>query len=228
MSRIKSTFATLLLTVIVGIVPHARAATTVEATIVGSSSAWQTLALAAFHEAGTGAGHWTSASNAVNVTDTRVTPVNVDAGTEWIVWNSAGTKVWSYNKVDSVVGVRCYFAQPQCTVSAPAGNLSGSGSQQISSVLWGTDSALPASVSALFTTGLLTNVAATAGIPFSVREAMVARRATGWTVSDITRSTLPARVRRTASANHPAPTRELQSRVAIPAVRVKQTFCLLT
>jgi hypothetical protein len=165
MSRIKSTFATLLLTVIVGIVPHARAATTVEATIVGSSSAWQTLALAAFHEAGTGAGHWTSASNAVNVTDTRVTPVNVDAGTEWIVWNSAGTKVWSYNKVDSVVGVRCYFAQPQCTVSAPAGNLSGSGSQQISSVLWGTDSALPASVSALFTTGLLTNVAATAVRP---------------------------------------------------------------
>jgi|HubBroStandDraft_1064217.scaffolds.fasta_scaffold33601_1 hypothetical protein len=35
MSRIKSIFATLLLTVIAGIVPQAKAATTVEATIVG-------------------------------------------------------------------------------------------------------------------------------------------------------------------------------------------------
>ena len=161
MSQSKSTFAMLLLTLIVGIVPHARATTSVEATIVGSSSAWQTLALAAFKEAGSGAGHWTSASNVINVTDSRVTPVNVDPGTIWIVWNSAGTKVWSYSKVDSVVGVRCYFAQPQCTISTTAANLAGSGSQQIATALWGADAAIPAAVSSLFTTGLLTNVAAT-------------------------------------------------------------------
>jgi hypothetical protein len=161
MSLMKSIFAVLLLTAIVSIVPKAQAAVTVEVTIAGSSAMWQTLALGAFSEAGTGAGHWTSASNAVNLTDTRLTPVNVDPGTIWIVWNSTGTKVWSFNKVDSVVGDRCYFAQPHCTVSATAANLSGSGAQQISSVLWGADTALPASISALFTTGTLVNVAAT-------------------------------------------------------------------
>jgi hypothetical protein len=161
MSHMKSIFAVLLLTAIVSIVPKAQAAVTVEVTIAGSSAMWQTLALGAFAEAGAGAGHWTSASNAVNLTDTRLTPVNVDPGTEWIVWNSAGTKVWSFNKVDSVVGDRCYFAQPHCTVSATAGNLSGSGANQISSVLWGADSALPASISALFTSGTPVTVAAT-------------------------------------------------------------------
>jgi hypothetical protein len=161
MSHMKSIFAVLLLTAIVSIGPRAQAAVAVEVTIAGSSAMWQTLALGAFAEAGAGAGHWTSASNAVNLTDTRLTPVNVDPGTEWIVWNSTATKVWSFNKVDSVVGDRCYFAQPHCTVSATAANLSGSGSQQISSVLWGADSALPASISALFTTGTLVTVAAT-------------------------------------------------------------------
>src|SRR5208337_1701289 len=104
---------------------------------------------------------WTSASNVINVTDNRVSPSNVDAGTIWIVWNSTATKVWSYAKVDSVVGVRCYFAQPQCVVSGTLANLQGNGSQQISSVLWGADTALPSNVQALFTNGLSTNVAAT-------------------------------------------------------------------
>jgi len=157
----KSIFAVLLLTVIVGIVPEARAATTVEATIAGASAAWQTLALAAYQEAGAGAGHWTSASNVINLTDSRVSPVNVDPGTIWIVWNSTVTKVWSFTKVDSVVGTRCYFAQPQCSVSATLANLEGTGSNQISSAFWGADSSLPAIVQSLFTTGTPVNVAAT-------------------------------------------------------------------
>jgi hypothetical protein len=161
MSRMKSIFAVLLLTAIVCIAPLAQAATTAEVTIAGSSAMWQTLALGAFSEAGAGAGHWTSASNAVNLTDSRTTPVNVDPGTIWIVWNAAATKVWSFNKVDSVVGNRCYFAQPQCSVNATLANLSGSGAQQISSVLWGADQALPANVQSLFTTGTPVNVAAT-------------------------------------------------------------------
>jgi len=161
MSRMKSIFAALFLAAIVCIVPQAQAAVTVETTIAGSSAMWQTLALGAFSEAGAGAGHWTSASNGVNLTDSRVTPVNVDAGTIWIVWNSTATKVWSFNKVDSVVGNRCYFAQPQCSVNAPLANLEGAGSQQISSVLWGADSALPAAVQSLFVTGVPVNVAAT-------------------------------------------------------------------
>jgi len=161
MSRLKSLFATLLLTAIVGSVPLAKAATAVEVTIVGSSAEWQTLALAAYQSAGTGAGHWTSASNTINVTDNRVTPVNVDAGTIWIVWNSAATKVWSFTKVDSVVGVRCYFAEPQCVVNSTLASLSGTGSNQISTSFWGADSALPSNVQSLFTNGVSTNVAAT-------------------------------------------------------------------
>jgi hypothetical protein len=161
MSRIKSIFAVLVLTAIVGIVPQAQATVTVEVTIAGSSAMWQTLALGAFNLAGAGAGHWTSASNAINLNDTRVSPTNVDPGTIWIVWNSTATKVWSYIKVDSVVGDRCYFAQPRCTVVGLAANLSGSGSSQISSVLWGADSALPASIVSLFTNGTATTVAAT-------------------------------------------------------------------
>jgi hypothetical protein len=160
MARIKSIFALLGL-VAMSLVPAARAATSVEVMIVGASAEWQTLALAANDLAGSGAGHWTSASNSINLTDTRVSPVNVDAGTLWVVWNSAVTKVWAFEKVDSVVGVRCYFAQPHCSVSAPLSNLSGSGSNQISSALWGADTALPSSVQSLFTTGVTTNVAAT-------------------------------------------------------------------
>jgi hypothetical protein len=67
----KSLSAFLLLAVMVGIVPAAKAATTIEVTIVGASAEWQTLALAAYSLAGAGAGHWTSASNVVSVTDTR-------------------------------------------------------------------------------------------------------------------------------------------------------------
>lgn len=179
MSRIRSIFAVLLLTVIGGIVPEARAATTIEVTLAGASAAWESLALAAYSVACAGAatctttngiqgGHWTSStsptSNVINLTDTRVTPVNVDAGTIWIVWNPGATKVWSFTKVDSVVGTRCYFARPACTVSAPLANLSGAGSNQIPTNLWGdgsSDQALPAAVQSLFTTGTPVNVAAT-------------------------------------------------------------------
>jgi hypothetical protein len=165
MSRMKLMFVVLLLTAIVGMVSQAQAAKpTIEVTIAGSSALWQTLALGAYSLAGAGAGHWTSASNVVDLTDTRTTPNNVDAGTEWIVWNKAGTKVWSFNKVDSVVGDRCYFAQPHCTVNAIEANLEGSGANQISSTLWGdgsSDSALPANVLAVFTTGTPVTVAAT-------------------------------------------------------------------
>jgi len=171
MSRTKSILAVLILAVIVSIVPQAHATIIIEVTIAGSSAMWQTLALGAYNLAcptlpcatigGIQGGHWTSASNGVNLTDTRVSPNNVDAGTIWIVWSPGAKKVWSFNKVDSVVGDRCYFAQPQCTVSAPSANLTGSGSSQISSVLWGADSALPAAVSSIFSTGTPVTVAAT-------------------------------------------------------------------
>ncbi len=179
MSRMKSIFATLMLTASVCLVPLAQAQTA-QVTIAGSSAMWQTLALGAYSLACPGgvsstkctprsttikAGHWTSNGNLVNLTDTRTSPVNVDAGNIWIVWNAGATKVWSFTKVDSVVGDRCYFAQPACTVSAPAANLAGSGTNEIAANLWGdgsSDSALPATVAAMFASGSLTvNVAGT-------------------------------------------------------------------
>src|SRR5262249_31119905 len=86
-----------------------------------------------------------------------------DTNSIWIVWDSSTTtQVWAFIKVDSVVGTRCYFAQPRCNVNISsfpsAGNL-------IASVLWGdnsSDGTPPSGVSALFTNGtLLVNTAAT-------------------------------------------------------------------
>src|SRR5580698_7828593 len=92
MSRIKSILAGLVLTAIVGIVPQAQAQN-FKVVLAGSSALWQTLALGAYN-GGTsivsGGGqtfHWTSASNSVGLIDTRVTPVNNDAGTIWVVWD---------------------------------------------------------------------------------------------------------------------------------------------
>jgi hypothetical protein len=175
MSLMKLIFAMLLLIAIVCVAPPTQAATVPQAIIAGSSAMWQTMALGAYNLAcpsykcaavkGISAGHWTSASNVINLTDTRTSPTNVDAGTVWIVWNAGATKVWSFDKVDSVVGDRCYFAQPRCTMSgSTAAVLSGTGSNQIGSNLWGdgsSDTALPAAVLALFTNGTPVNTAAT-------------------------------------------------------------------
>lgn len=169
MSSKKRIFAVIVLTLIVGIVPPVQAQT-LKVVISGASAIWQSLALAAYNNgtsivSGGGATfHWTSASNAVNVTDTRPTPVNNDAGTLWVVWDSASpANVWVFAKTESVAGVRCYFAQPHCNVNAPASVLSAAGAGQITlpSPVWGPDAALPASIQSLFTNGQLVNVAAT-------------------------------------------------------------------
>lgn len=164
MSSVKSIFAVLLLSAVVCIVPQAHAAgLTVEATLAGSSGAWQALGVGTYNyclKVSPGnCFHWTSASNVVNLTDTRVTPVNNDAGTIWVVWEgtagnpAVATKVWSDDKVDTIVGNRCFFAQPQCNVNATAANLAGSGSAQIASAIWGADTALPANLVSVFTGG---------------------------------------------------------------------------
>lgn len=161
MSPKMSFSAALLLTAAMCLVPHAKAATTIEATMAGSSGAWQAMGVGTYNYCVKtfGAGncfHWTSASNAVNLTDTRVTPVNNDPGTTWVVWEVAAgnvAKLWSDTKVDTIVGNRCFFAQPQCSANATAANLGGSGSSQISSSIWGADTALPAVVQSIFESG---------------------------------------------------------------------------
>jgi hypothetical protein len=169
MSSRKSIFAVVVLALVVGIVPPVQAQT-LKVVISGASAIWQTLALAAYNNGTSivsGGGqtyHWTSASNAVNVTDTRTTPVNNDEGSLWVVWDSAATpNVWVFAKTESVAGLRCYFAQPHCNINASASALAAAGAGLITlpSPVWGADTALPASIQALFTAGQLVNVAAT-------------------------------------------------------------------
>ncbi|MGC2398319.1 MAG: hypothetical protein WA510_00985 [Acidobacteriaceae bacterium] len=170
MSRMKSVFAVLLMTAIVGVMPMAHAQAP-QVVLSGSSALWQSIALAAYNS-----GHCVSGATApcfhytaknFNLTDGRPTVLGgstaVDLGNVWVVWDSsASPKVWAFSKVDSGVGDRCYFAQPHCNINIPTipapGNL-------ISSTLWGdksSDTALPSSIAALFTSGtLLVNAAAT-------------------------------------------------------------------
>lgn len=168
MSSRKSFVAALVLAAIVGIVPQVQAQT-VKVVIAGSSALFNSLALGAYNggtsivSGGGATFHWTSASNSVNLTDSRPTVANNDAGTIWVVWDSASpANVWVFDKVDSVVGNRCFFAQPHCTVNASAATVAAAGAGQVSSALWGADTSLPASIQALFTSGTTTvSVAAT-------------------------------------------------------------------
>ena len=172
MNRVKMVLAGLVVTAMFGFVPAQ--AQTVKVMIAGSSAMWQTLALGAYNSNGvsgqcpTGAGatppcfHYTGTSN-FNLTDNRPSPPVVDTNTIWIVWDSAATpNVWGYIKVDSVVGVRCYFAQPHCNVNVASFPAVGN---KIATSVWGdgsVDQLPPASVQALFTgTGVLVNVGAT-------------------------------------------------------------------
>jgi hypothetical protein len=149
MSRIKSLFAVLLLTACVGFVPQANAsAPVVKVILAGSSAEWQSLALAAYKTSGcvaTGVApchHFTSAVN-FSLTDSRVPGGIVDSGAIWIVWDShlsggaSNPQVWAYIKVDSSVGVRCFYAVPKCKVSAPANGFAAVGNL-ISNAVWGT------------------------------------------------------------------------------------------
>jgi hypothetical protein len=192
MSRMKAFFAILLVAMMMAFVLHASATTDkVRVAIAGSSGTWQTIGLAADNYNGTKGlcasvgvtvhppcNHYTDfaptgSTAKFNLNDTRPTlnglggNVNQDAGDLWIVWDSpTGTQVrnvWVYLKVDSIVGVRCFYANPKCTITEPSGfgwTLNPKGSA-ISPALWGNDITPPADVQALFTgNGVTINTAA--------------------------------------------------------------------
>jgi hypothetical protein len=179
MLRIQAILAVLVLTATVALVPTQASAQKVLVNAAGSSAMWQTIALAAYNVGKCPKAtptpkspcfHYTSSVN-FELNDTRPTlnglggTVNQDAGAIWIVWDSSATpNVWAFTKVDSVVGNRCFFAQPQCNTTAPSSGFPTPGND-ISSTLWGdgsSDSTPPASIQALFTaaTGPLVNAAA--------------------------------------------------------------------
>lgn len=148
MSRMKSFFAVLVVAAIAGVVPQASAQVTLKLMMSGASGAWQAMALGTYkagHCPTGSAGFCGHASfGKLSSTDNRRFALNdtrpgllvsgtanvVDTGDTWIVWNfpsgSADAcsthvcNVWAYVKVDSIVGDRCYFANPRCQVTAPA------------------------------------------------------------------------------------------------------------
>lgn len=142
MSRMKTLFAVLMLAAIGGVSQAHAATLTMKVIASGSSAMWQATALGAYNSGTSivsGGGttcHWTSKSNVINLTDTRPTPTNNDPGTLWVVEDNAcgtgtntTTNVWAYLKVDSVVGNRCYFAQPQCNINGTSTNMTTNGNQ---------------------------------------------------------------------------------------------------
>jgi hypothetical protein len=183
--RMKAIFAVLVLAAVVGVVPQANAQNvpTPQVIIAGSSAMWQTMALGAYNSGtsiisgGGNTCHWTSKSNVVNLVDSRTTTPNIDPGTMWVVWDNnttgtcdgaggaAQTHIWAYLKVDSVVGLRCWFAVPQCTVNGTAANLAILGNQiTLPGAIWGgaaADQAMPSSVLNVFTGTTPVSVAAT-------------------------------------------------------------------
>jgi hypothetical protein len=154
MTRVKSIFAAAVVAVIVGLVP-AHATTSFQVVAAGSSAMFQQMTLAAYNSlciastpAHTGCSHWSAkngsggASDLLN--DSRVPtdgtgPIPQEGGTLSVVWGVRGdgsgiTDVWAYLTVDSVVGNRCYFAQPHCTILT---NGSGTaGQNKIAAVLF--------------------------------------------------------------------------------------------
>lgn len=118
------------LSVLIGFVPAARAAVTVKFAGAGSSAMWQNFALAAYNSGSCPSGgvapcfHYTGKNFFLRDNRGGAGVIADEPGNIWIVWDSgSGTtaqSVWLYVNVDSVVGNRCYFANPRCLVVTPS------------------------------------------------------------------------------------------------------------
>lgn len=180
MLRTKSVLTVLAVAVIFGLVPTAFSQTVT--VIAGSSALYNTVALGAYNN-GSGpadavgaTSHWSykNGSSYLVLQDSRPSALNQDAATGvWVVWDSNSTTtsgspdIWVFAKVDSVVGDRCFFAQPQCQLIDNSGSNLGwtaNANNSVSAALWGTDTAtLPANVLSVVEThsSMYVNVAAT-------------------------------------------------------------------
>jgi hypothetical protein len=142
----KSVFAVLVMTAIVGVVPQAHAQTP-RVILVGSSFAWQEIGVGAYNsgncpQGGTAPCFHATYSN-VKLNDTRNAAIPTgETGNVWIIWDSASpAHYWAYLTVDSIVGARCYFAHPRCNIGNGAAGL-GAIQNKISASIWGADTDL--------------------------------------------------------------------------------------
>ena len=113
-----------------------------QANVAGSTAFWLEAGEAAYSLGGTTTTcAWTtlpSVDGSSFVIDQRVPslpeyfPFSVDYGALWVTWTTGSTgtcanpssdsDVWAYISLDSVLGVRCFFAQPQCTLNVGSFN----------------------------------------------------------------------------------------------------------
>lgn len=118
----------------------------------GSSAQFNTFALAAANgSALCGTNHWTQ-KNGAAIVDPRNSSILNETGNIWIVWNAAaqagtsGGIVCAYVTLDSIVGMRAYFAN--ATISLPSSEIGVADGNQVP-YIGGTAVALPASIQAL-------------------------------------------------------------------------------
>jgi ABC-type phosphate transport system substrate-binding protein len=139
-------------------------AQTLQLAAAGSSALWLELGQASATTAGC---NWTAGSGVIELQDTRVSTDNTDSAKPWVTWTpgtvggntcaAPGTDsvVNIYLNTDSVVGNRCFFASPRCTIVVNGTPGTGAGS-----LVGFTDTNLPASVISAIN-GKPVNVAAT-------------------------------------------------------------------
>jgi hypothetical protein len=167
-----------------------------QANIAGSTAFWLEAGQAAYTLGGTTATCAWTTSLAVDgssfVIDQRVPalpqyfPFSVDYGALWVTWTpgTAGgicaapdntSQVWAYISLDSVLGDRCFFAQPQCTLNVGSFNQNTGVVTPLSAGTVGanalpgiTDTPLPASVLATFN-GQVISIAATDILPVDAK-----------------------------------------------------------
>ena len=74
-------------------------------------------------------------NNYAQAVDGRNINIPVESGNLWVVWdnNTSPLSVWAYLSVDSVVGNRCFFATPRCTLQVDSGVLSHAGENRVPS-----------------------------------------------------------------------------------------------
>ncbi|MBI3477728.1 MAG: hypothetical protein HY010_18495 [Acidobacteria bacterium] len=76
-------------------------------------------------------------NNFAQAVDSRNVNIPVEGGNLWLVWdnNTSPVQVWGYLTVDSIVGNRCFFATPRCTLQLDSGVLTTAGQNRIASSL---------------------------------------------------------------------------------------------
>jgi hypothetical protein len=166
-----------------------------QANIAGSTAFWLEAGEAAYTLGGTTTTCAWTTSLAVDgssfVIDQRVPPIvqyfpfSVDYGALWVTWTTGSTgtcaapssdsNVWAYISLDSVLGVRCFFAQPQCTLNVGSFNqFTGvvtplsAGTAGANALPGITDTPIPASVLAAFY-GQTISMAATDILPVDAK-----------------------------------------------------------